>query len=271
DFYRVFAFFNNVPENGKAIKYGNSPPLIRAPTRRQQEQLRRLNHQLADAGACFARLAPELDAAQAKWEKSTASPSTPARKGVDLDSSPTANLLAHFTLDGDRRDRCGHAEKVKFQAGRAAYTPGRRGEAADFDGRRFIDAGNVGNFGFYDKFSLAAWIYPRDGRGGAVLSRMGETPEGEGYQGLLEAGKLHLNLVKRWLDDALRLETDRTLSPGRWYHITVTYDGSRVARGVRVYIDGRTEKLKVHLDDLNQSFRSKEPLRIGSGGGPGSR
>ncbi|MGH7138961.1 MAG: DUF1549 domain-containing protein, partial [Pirellulales bacterium] len=32
EFYRVFAYFNNVPERGKAFKYGNSPPFILAPT-----------------------------------------------------------------------------------------------------------------------------------------------------------------------------------------------------------------------------------------------
>ena len=33
DFYKFFAFFNNVPENGRAIKLGNSPPMIKTPTR----------------------------------------------------------------------------------------------------------------------------------------------------------------------------------------------------------------------------------------------
>src|ERR1700676_113679 len=42
EFYRFFAFFNNVPENGRAIKYGNSPPMIPAPTADQQGQLGRL-------------------------------------------------------------------------------------------------------------------------------------------------------------------------------------------------------------------------------------
>src|SRR6202012_2322658 len=36
EFYEFFAFFNNIPERGKAIKYGNSPPLMPAPTPRQQ-------------------------------------------------------------------------------------------------------------------------------------------------------------------------------------------------------------------------------------------
>src|SRR5215216_3960399 len=39
EFYRVFALFNNVPERGKAIKFGNSPPTVKAPTRAQQGRL----------------------------------------------------------------------------------------------------------------------------------------------------------------------------------------------------------------------------------------
>jgi hypothetical protein len=80
-----------------------------------------------------------------------------------------------------------------------------------------------------------------------------------------------VNLVVRWLDDAIRVETEGRLLPGEWHHILVTYDGSRLAAGVKVYVDGRPQKLKVLLDDLNQSFQTKEPLRIGAGGGPDGR
>src|SRR5262249_40492078 len=72
-------------------------------------------------------------------------------------------------------------------------------------------------------------------------------------------------------DDALRVETERKLEPGRWHHVAVTYDGSRLAAGVKVYIDGAEAKTTTLLDELNQSFQTKEPLRIGSGGGPDGR
>ena len=42
EFYRLFAYFNNVPEKGKAIKYGNSPPYIQTPTREQKKKLDQL-------------------------------------------------------------------------------------------------------------------------------------------------------------------------------------------------------------------------------------
>ena len=32
EFYQLFAYFNNIPERGKANKYGNSAPMIQAPT-----------------------------------------------------------------------------------------------------------------------------------------------------------------------------------------------------------------------------------------------
>ena len=38
DFYSLFAFFNNVPEHGRALKVGNSPPSIPAPTPEQEQQ-----------------------------------------------------------------------------------------------------------------------------------------------------------------------------------------------------------------------------------------
>src|SRR5262249_12097603 len=72
DFYRAFAYFNNVPEHGRAIKYGNSPPYIKAPTREQRRQLAELDRKLAAAEADFARLGPNLAAAQAEWEKTAA-------------------------------------------------------------------------------------------------------------------------------------------------------------------------------------------------------
>ncbi len=36
EFYQLFAFFNNVPEDGRARKKGNTPPFMAAPTRAQR-------------------------------------------------------------------------------------------------------------------------------------------------------------------------------------------------------------------------------------------
>jgi Protein of unknown function (DUF1553)/Protein of unknown function (DUF1549)/Concanavalin A-like lectin/glucanases superfamily/Planctomycete cytochrome C len=264
EYYQLYAYFNNVPELGRAIKYGNSPPVMKAPTREQQNQLRSLTVRLARAEKAFAALQTETDAAQARWEKSLVG-------RAPLDWTVTDGLVAHYALDGSLAESAGRHKPGQAQEGPATFAPGRLGSALDLDGHRYADVGDVGHFGFYDKFSLSAWVMPRGSQGGVIVSRVSESLRGDGYMLRLENGRLQLDLTKRWLDDALRIETEEKLEPGRWHHVAATYDGSRVASGARLYIDGRFQKGKVLLDELNQSFDTKAPLRIGAGGGAEAR
>ncbi len=262
EFYQLFAYFNNVPERGKAIKYGNSPPFIKAPTVWQQQQLQELDGQIQSAKRAFEKLQPDLEASQTAWVRS------PAVR-TENDWSITKGMIVHYPFDSGVGDHIDSGRQSAIKDGDVRLVPGRVGQAARFDGRQHIDAGDVANFGFYDKFSWSAWIHPRGSKGGIILSRMSNAARTEeGYSLQLADSKLQVNLVKRWLDDALRVETEKDLAPNRWHHVVVTYDGSRVASGLRLYVDGRLEKLKINLDDLNQSFQTKQPLRIGAGGAP---
>jgi hypothetical protein len=258
EFYGLFAYFNNVPERGKAVKAGNSPPFIAAPTPFERQELAALARSVAGAEAEFQKLAAELPAAQAAWE-AAARPSPPDDWTVSND------LEARHSFDGQAESQ------AKFVDGESTFAPGRIGQAAEFDGRRFVDAGSAGAFGYLDRFSLSAWVQPAEANAGTVISRMKDAAEATGYYLQIVDGRVQLNLVMRWLDDCLRVETQRRLTPGEWRHLTVTYDGSRVATGIKIYIDGRVEPLNVVVDDLNQTFAVDEPLRIGGGGGPEGR
>ena len=231
EFYRFFALFNNVPEQGRAIKYGNSPPLIKAPTRAQQQKRRRLAETVAALESQLLDQEADIAVAQAAWEKT-------ASTGPALDWAIDEDLVVRRPRD---------------------------------ETRDVVDLGDVAGFGFYDKFTIGVWVKPEGSKGGTIVSRMVDEPQGEGYSVMLEHGKVQVNLVKRWLDDAIRVETRDALPEGTWTHLAVTYDGSRVAAGVKVYMDGKLAPVSVLLDELNQTFFTKAPLRLGAGGGPASR
>jgi hypothetical protein len=255
DFYSLYAFFNSIPEYGRALKYGNSPPVVPSPTRTQAEKLAMLEQQAEKAHREWQRLGPEVAAAQAKWEQ-----------GVDatrsFDWQPTADLIAHYPLD----------LLTAGTDGPCSFGEGIRGKAAEFDGQGSIALGDVADFGFYDKLTLSAWVWiPEGGGGGTIVSRMTDSPLGDGWQLAIVGGKLQFNLVKRWLDDGLRVESTSAVPARGWHHVAVAYDGSRWARGVRMYFDGEPQQLKVLLDELYQPFAAKQPLRIGGGGGPEMR
>jgi hypothetical protein len=237
EFYQLFAYFNNIPEKGNANKYGNSAPMIKAPTREQQAQLAEIENKLSAAEKTFVGLATDTEHAQRSWESSL-------DRSKPISWSVERGITAQFPLDSDADSH--------------------------FDGKRATEQGDKGKFGFLDKFSIAAWIDPAAPTGGIVTQTL-DIPEGHGWGLYLKDGKLQLNLVQRWLDDALRIETEDSLPLNQLHHVLVTYDGSRVADGVHMYVDGKPQKLKILLDELNQDFASKDPLRIGGGGGPENR
>jgi len=258
DFYNLFAFFNNVPEKGRAIKIGNSPPYIQAPTRDQAEKLARL---VREAGFGL-RNTTEILFAQSEWEAK--------QQGNLGDWYPSEKEMVYLPLDDDAKDAIG-GQTAEPMAGNCLFTAGVLRRAMQFDGQASLALPKAGDFGFLNKFTLAAWVHLDDRSGGTILSRMTDEPQGDGYQLALVGGKLQLNLVKRWLDDALRIETESELPRTGWHHVAATYDGSRVAEAVKLFVDGQPQTLTVLLDELNQSFATKEPLRIGAGGGPESR
>jgi hypothetical protein len=284
DFYQLFAFFNQVPERGRANKFGNSSPVIRAPTTHEQRQLNDVDLKLDAALRQWDALGSDIRAAQSVWE---------AEQGRQLDSdwSIDRGLALHLPLDGspeerDLPDTALPAENAHHPASAARepmidvrqrtpaepahdgplWCEGVIGSAARFDGARRVSAFDRGHIGFFDPFSLGAWVRLDPGGGGTVAGKMAETDGADGYNLAIVDGALQLNLVKRWLDDALRVAADAVIPSGEWHHLLVTYDGSRVAEGVRFYIDGRLVPTVVLLDELNQPFDNKEPFTVGCGG-----
>ena len=262
DFYKVFAFFNNIPENGRAIKEGNSPPYIKAPTPEQQATLRKLDDRIAASVLRVKRFAGRQQKELATWEQSFA-----GTKPVDW--TITDGLVNRFELDGSMRNS---VQKLNEAAdlltvnddSTVRFGPGQHGRCAVFAGDTYADAGDIANFGYFDKFSISMWIRPTESTG-TIVSRMIPEAQGSGYYVHLGNGRLQVNLVKRWLDDSIRVESRDTLPLNEWQHITMTYDGSRVAKGIRVYRNGESLKLLVRYDGINQSFAAEEPLRIGGG------
>ena len=292
EFYQSYAFFNNIPEYGRAWKYGNSPPSIKSPTLVQQQALQQLDQRLDAARELWRRQESHLQRLQQEWEQKTR-PDTLPDWTIERDLVrywPLDGTLASQGPDGTLTSRKANAPGASanllgsappggvrpvtdpaFVGGEPAFGPGRFAGSAQFDGTRLIEAGDTANFGFYDPFTLSAWIRPEGSAGGTIVSRMTDADQADGYCLVLKDGRLQLNLVKRWLDDALRVESEEPLAVDEWQHVVATYDGSRVASGVALYVNGQPVPVKVKLDLLNQTFASKEPLRIGGGNGPQGR
>ncbi len=68
EFYRLFAFFHNVPENGLDGSKGNAAPLVKSPTGQQRRVIDETNAAIKQIEQQLAGPLAEIDSAQAAWE-----------------------------------------------------------------------------------------------------------------------------------------------------------------------------------------------------------
>ena len=188
--------------------------------------------------------------------------------------------MAHYAFDGDLAAAVavspdGKVGPLAARNTQPGFAEGRVGQAVTLDGKGFIQGGDIRGFGshgyFDDKYSVALWVYPTAATG-ALVTKVGDVVEPNGHGLHLKDGKVQYNYVSKWLDEGIRVQSEKTLPLNEWHHIALTYDGTRYAEGVKLYVDGQPWKWEVLLDDLNNPRPlRREPLRIGGGGGPDNR
>jgi hypothetical protein len=89
EYYQLFAFFHNVPENGLDGSKGNAAPFLKTPTAGQLATLTRLSAEIKKVEGRLARPLPEVDATQAFWEKTAAPDKLPPRiRGILAVAAP---------------------------------------------------------------------------------------------------------------------------------------------------------------------------------------
>ncbi|MBI3821389.1 MAG: DUF1553 domain-containing protein [Planctomycetes bacterium] len=69
EFYQMYAYFNNVPENGLDGSRGNAAPMIKAPSKRQLEAIAKLDADIKDREKSLLAPSPKTDSFQTAWEK----------------------------------------------------------------------------------------------------------------------------------------------------------------------------------------------------------
>ena len=245
EYYQLFSYFNNIDEMGRVLKEGNSPPYVKAPTDLQRREHARLTRQLQSSERAFKKLTPEIRAAQREWEDGT-----PVLRG---DWAYRDGLVTRISAD--------EAETT----GEYKFGDGVVGDAIRTSKGNDINVGAKGEFGYLDKFSITLAVKPKNIEQATLVSRMIHEPADSGYWIQLRDGHVQVNLIKRWLDDCVRVESKRKIAKGKWQHIAVTYDGTRKASGIKLFVDGKRWELNIGLDAINQSFKTDGPLRVGGG------
>jgi hypothetical protein len=258
DYYRFYAFFNNIAENGLDGQNGNATPFIKVASEEQQKQLASYTAEIARVDNARQDRAQVTSAADERaWE-------TMAAAQIAF-STVNNGLTADYHMHEGRGDQIHDylGQQAVFH-GKAEWVPGKLGPALKFDGdSTFVDLGTSFAPDRDTPFSYGAWVYAQSGGQMAVLSRMKDDDANRGFDLYLGDGKVYAHFIHAWDKNVIRVNTKSTVEQNAWHHLFVTYDGSSKAAGVHIYIDGKPAELDITHDTLTDTIRTPQPLLIG--------
>ena len=303
EFYRLYAFFNNVNEVGQIPYSGVPSPTTIVTTPAVDAKLAALAGRIATLEAELDPAAATYDTGYARWVATAADASRAA-----IANPP--GLIAHFPFEAPRpvieppkvdpkkprppvkppevkpevkkplkptlvlanvvdareRGRVGDVDRP------TRTVPGKVGEAQQLVGDSFIEAGKtVAFFERNEPFSVSLWVrVDRAGTAGPLLTRSGAVMNGlRGYEVMLRAdGTLSAGLHHVAPDNSIEIETAApVVKPGTWQQITLTYDGSSRAAGIGLFVDGVRPPAHVIIDHLRRSILHDGHQKNWDGGG----
>jgi hypothetical protein len=251
EYYQLFSFFNNGPETG-LVKEDDPLPTLDVATAEQRVELERLREAKRVAEADFKQVTAPLAASMAYWERAATTELAPLANG----------LAAHVEFEPGLAGPDDVKSHAVEKGGNVVYEPGLLGHAAQFDAMQHVELPSELSLEADQPWSIGLWMKPT-GSLNCVLSKIDPAGERRGFELLWQKGMLQINLVHRWVASAIEVIMKEPMKRADWHQVIVSYDGSRKASGMRVFVDGIEMPLSIIRDNLNGPSGNSQPLRIG--------
>ena len=258
DYYAFYAFFNNVPENGKdGVRDRNPQPFLSVPTESQQMQQKQYAEQLSAAETQLAELTKTLPEKQTAWEQSLVA----AGQTIAAAIPPIADV--HFALDENGNGRQADGSELLAKAeGSVQFDEGIVGRSFKPAKTGWFEYGETFNFDKDQAFSVAAYLMVTP-EGGAPFGKMNDADGARGWDVEFHGLRPSVHLINRFPGDAIHIQADEDLPADTFTHLSFTYDGSGKAAGLKLYVNGGLAKSSVKIDSLTGSILSGTPFSIG--------
>ncbi len=265
DFYRLAAYFRNIDTPAMDGNIATTAPTLVIPS---PADAARANYLAADIEQVKKDLELRRKNVAADFETWAASFTLQAAPD---DALVTMKIAADGSFAGklDGKDISLPSRAPALAAGQTRdYTqdPPKLGDISGV-------IGNVGDFDATDSFSYGGWL-KSNGANGAVLARMNSQAGYRGWDLWLEGDRIAAHFIDTWNGNALKVVSKEPIDPKTWNHVFVTYDGSRGAAGVGLYVNGsRVSNVEIQVQTLTGTLKTDVPLTLGyrsKGGGEGS-
>ena len=263
DFYSLSAFFGNTTQKAMDGNIKDTPPTIFIPTAKDEVRWLESSNEMNVVSINIAqrKKAARVDftnwLAHPDFEKFT---NLPAQAQLvfhaPLDESSGGNINAE--IDGTNLvvavgSNTNHQEGI---VATKAYT---------ITGQDAPSFGNIGDFERTNSFSYSAWVRVNiNEKSGAIFAKMQDkNSQFRGWDFWMEFGRPTIHLIHEWPNNVIKVSIKNQMPGDRWNFVTVTYDGSGKAKGVKIFLNGELQEMEIKKDNLSASTHTDAPFKIG--------
>ena len=120
-----------------------------------------------------------------------------------------------------------------------------------------------------DPLSLSLWFKTTDSSTQVLVGKQNPNFAFEGYSiAIVSVNKIYFNIGSYTGNKYIQLRsaTISSISDGNWHHLVVTYDGSRAASGVNIYLDDSPLGLSIGKDVPPEATQNTQDFMIAARG-----
>lgn len=256
DYYRFFAFFNNMPEIGEDGRVANAVPFLPAPTMDQQRKMKELEWTIA-------KLSRKLETYEQsfKWRRASA----PQALAIAGKSAVPGDAALRISCESE-------SELVRAPESRLKLSAGIEGTACRLGGPTAEPQTPAVNVSKRVPMTFSAWLRPAAGDTNAPLlsaidysKNPASTAFGSGIELRLVGGELEFRFGDRFPAYSIRVRSEGAgLVSGEWRHVALVYAGATPganrahASWVRIFADGREVPVSVQNDGTSLPEAKKD-------------
>ena len=258
NYYQLSSFFNNVDEAGQISWDDAMPsPTMLLPTPRQDSVLAFIKKKVDEETNQLAEVQKKGNSDFENWLRSK------AYANLKSQNIPEAGLQAKFSFDKN-------SLKNEIDPKQLAYTTltdrnrqkenfveGHQGPGIQLDGDAWLDLDRVGIFSKSEPFSVGMWVnIPKEMKEGVIFHKcLAERLYNfRGYHVYLKNNKLEMSMAHVAPSNAITKISRESVPRNQWIQLTMTYDGSAKAAGLKLYLDGLPMPMLVTKDQLTKKI-----------------
>lgn len=246
DFYSLFAFFQNINESGLYSHFTDATPApsLMLTTAAQDQELAAAEQAIHEAEEKLLQTKESRRGEFSKWL---------ATRPAILETPDCTGDFPFENLNGGKAGNRANAAAPGQAFEGPQIAPGKTGNALHLDGENGVNLSPGGDFTRDQPFSIALWLKTPDVKERAVIfhrSQAWSDAGSQGYQLLIEDGKISAAIIHFWPGNAISIKSRETVPVKEWTHVVMCYDGTSRASGLAIYINGKPAPCDVIQDRL---------------------